>query len=543
MNALRGCGATRTLALAFAVSVVGCPFVAPAWANTSHPAVTVRGADVEFYAGHLVLDAKGGASLDDGVLHVTADRIVVDLNHNRYVAAGDVRVTGAARGSALAGAGAALGVDLSSHDGTLVAIAPTPSTYTVTGPLVEPAPVSGTGASPTPNPAETPFAAATPTPEPLALVDLEGEQPFATAAVATAHLGADVRLGAARVIVPGGRDVYLPSYVYTFASEVGYSQSNVSGSSEDIPIYFGSTRDSITGAHFTYSAATKVGIGLDHRIIDGGKAYDLFSVSPLYGDARDAEFTWYEQVNGHASQTIDGRAADGVGSVWTYGAIDSLHRSYLSLAASDSLLGDFETVTWQGAYEPLGTGWAGELFDFHLATSYGRSQPYAGGAAPVYDTSFDALVQAPALVLDPSSSLSLSADWSETFDDQPHRRFAAAYTATMTHRWDPFLTTRLSDTESPTVDVYPSFGDGTREYVSGQVATIAYQNGEPFAFTFGIAHAAALSAPPGISVQPWSASLDVRFRVSGSLAFDVSRSYGFGYLGQRFGGFGFQILP
>jgi len=524
-------------------------------AATLHPAVTVKGADVEFYAGHLVLDARGGATLDDGVLHVSADRIIVDLNHDRYVAAGNVHVSGAATGATQLQSGAALGIDLASHDGTLVAIAPLPTTYSVSGPLV-----TQTGASPQPSPSASPTPAgllpvpqpsaspasaefATPTPEPLALVDLEGETPFATASVATAHLGADVRLGSAHVIVPGGKGVYLPSFVYTFSSEVGYSQSNVAGSTEDIPIYFGSTRDSVTGAHFTYSAQTKVGVGLDHKLVDGDKAYDLFSVSPLYGHARDAEFTWHEQVNDHSSQTLDGLTADGLGSVWRYSAIDSLHRSYLGLTGSDSLAGDFETLVWQGAYEPLGAGWLGDLFDYHVATEYGRSQSYLSVVTPIYDTAFDALVQAPALVLDSSSSLSLQADWRQLFDDQPHRQFDSTYSATLTHRWDQFLTTKLADIENPIVDVYPSFNTGTREYISTQVATINYNNGEPFSFGLGLTHDAAFSAPPGIAVQPWFASLDVRFRVSSSLAFDVSRSYGFGYLGQRLGSIGFQILP
>ena len=527
----------------------------PVRAATLHPAVTVRGADVEFYSGHLVLDARGGATLDDGVLHVTADRIIVDLDHDRYVAAGDVHIAGAASGAALIQSGAALGIDLASHDGTLVTIAPAPATFTVTGPLVtqveaspEPSPTSSpvlAGLLPVPQPSAGATSApiATPTPQPLALVDLEGEAPFARAAVATAHLGADVRLGSARVIVPGGKDVYLPSYVYTFSSEVGYSQSNVAGSSEDIPIYFGSTRDSITGAHFTYNAQTKVGIGLDHRVVDGDKAYDLFSVSPLYGPVRDAEFTWHEQANEHASQTLDGLTADGIGSVWRYSALDSLHRSYVGLSALDSLAGDFESLVWQGAYEPLGAGWLGDLFEYHVATEYGRSQSKISATAPIYDTAFDALVQAPALALDSSSSLSLQADWRQLFDDQPHRQFATVYSATLTHRWDPNLTTKLADIENQVVDVYPSFDAGTRAYISAQVATINYNNGEPFSFAFGLTHAAALSAPPGIAVQPWFASLDVRFRVSPSLAFDLSRSYGFGYLGQRLGSIGFQILP
>src|SRR5207253_2552028 len=102
-----------------------------------------------------------------------------------------------------------------------------------------PAAVALTGATVSPIPPVVASGA-----EPLALADLEGEAPFARAAIATAHLGADVRLSSARVIVPGGKDVFIPSYVYTFSSEAGYSQSNVAGSGEDIPIYFGSTRDS-----------------------------------------------------------------------------------------------------------------------------------------------------------------------------------------------------------------------------------------------------------------------------------------------------------
>jgi len=538
----------------------------PAHAGTLHPAVTVRGANVDFYAGHLVLDAQGGATLDDGVLHVRADRIIVDLANDRFVAAGDVRIADAPTGSPTKDTGAALGVDLTSHDGTLVAISPSLVTYAVTGPLVTPlasptpaplaSPTPAPLASPTPSPSPSPTAtiagatptptpspSATPTPQPLALVDLQGETPFATASVATAHLGADVRLGSARVLVPGGKAVFLPSYVYTFSSDVGYSQNNVAGSNEDIPIYVGSTRDSITGIHLTYEPQTKVGFGVDHRIVDGDKAYDLFSVSPLLGPVRNAEFTWYDQLNAHASQTLDALTANDVGSVWRYSANDSMHRSYLSLSASNQLSGDFESLTWQGAYEPLGAGWLGQLFNYHVSTQYGRSQPYVIGGPPVYDTAFETLVQAPSLELDPSSSLALSADWRQLFDDSPHRQFAAAYGATVQHRWNGFLTTQLADFENPTVDVYPSQQTGTRTYVSRQVGSVIYGNGEPFAFRIDVTHQAALSAPPGISVQPWAADFDVRFRVSSSLAFELSRSYGFGYFGQRYGPLGFQVFP
>jgi len=499
----------------------------PAAAYTVHPAVTVRAANIDFYAGHLVLDASGGAFLDDGVAHVFADRILVDLSKNRYVAAGHV-VVYAANAAAANATGAALGVDLSTHQGTLVALDPVPASFDVSGANVAPAPALA--------PANRPS-------EPLSLVDLEGETPFARASVAVAHLGADVRLGSSRVIVPGGKDVFIPSYVYTFSSNAGYSQSNVSGSSEDIPIFFGSTRDSVSGAHFTYNAVTKVGVGIDHRIVDGDKAYDLFSVSPLNGPTKSANFTWQEQVNGHASQTLNARSVSLSGSSWNYNLSDSVHRSYFNLFAASGLFFNSEALAWQGAYEPLGSGWLGNLFNFHLVTQYGRSQTYSSGVAPVYTTSFESIVQAPSLLLNPSSSLSLQADWRQSFDNQPHRQFAATYGATLQHQWNRFVTTSLTDRETPIVDYYPSFDAGTRIYISQQEGTLSYVNSEPFALRLDLQHSALASVPFGFSIQPWSASLDVRFRVSSSLAFDIARSYGFGYNGQRFGSIGFQIFP
>lgn len=512
---------------------------AVAAAADQHRAVTLRGGDVEFYAGHLVLDARYGAYLDDGVLHVSADRIVLDLTANRFVAAGDVRVASASNATPVA-SGAALGVDLQTERGTLIALAPSPISYAVTGPTitaVTPPPATST---PAPSPSAMPSARPS---EPFALADLEGELPFARAASATAHLGADVRLTSARVIVPGGRDVALPSYVYTFSSDVGYAQSNVPGSSEDVPIYFGSTRDSVSGAHFTYDPVTKIGFGLDHRIVDGERAYDLFAASPLNGPTKDASFTWHEQINDRATQTLNGFTGGGIGSIWSYDATDSIHRSYLGLSGANTLAGNFENVSWQGAYEPLGAGWAGDTFKFHLATGYGRAQSYVAGQLPVYDTTYETLVEAPSLELSPSSSLSLQADWRQLFDDQPHRQFGAFYTATLQHRWNRFLSTQLSDTENPIADDFLAFGVGTRLYVSRQTGSIDYANVEPFEVRLDITHQAAFAVNSFAFVQPWSASADIRFRVNASLSLDLSRSYGFGFDGSRFGTLGFQILP
>jgi len=51
----------------------------PLTASAARQTITVTGTKVLFYASHLMLDADGHALLDDGVLHVTADHISLDL--------------------------------------------------------------------------------------------------------------------------------------------------------------------------------------------------------------------------------------------------------------------------------------------------------------------------------------------------------------------------------------------------------------------------------------------------------------------------------
>ena len=217
----------RSSLVALACYALGASATAPAASAALHPTLSVSAQTVGFYAGHVVLDARGEADLNDGVVRVQADRIIVDLRANRYVAAGHVIVTGLniERGDAL-------GVDLASHEGVLLAAGASSPRLFLHGAV----------------PSES--APATPPQEPLALPDTGFEQPYAVAKRAVAHLDADVRLAGARIIVPGGQSVPLPSYVFTFSSDPGYVVTNINTSGEDIPIYYGSTPNSIQGVHF-----------------------------------------------------------------------------------------------------------------------------------------------------------------------------------------------------------------------------------------------------------------------------------------------------
>ena len=523
-------GAARGLGIA-ALGCLALAFARPAAAQL-HPTISLSAQAIGFYAGHIVLDARGGARLNDGVLTVSADRIIVDLRANRYIAAGNVTVNGAAIAH-----GDALGITLTTHSGVLIGSGPQPVREFYDG--------SALG---------QPVAPAALPQEPLALPDLGFEQPYALARRAVAHLGADVRLAAAQIIVPGGESVPLPSYVFTFSSDPGYAISNLNTGSEDVPIYFGSTPNSIQGIHFSYNPKIKVAIGLDDHIVYGNRAYDLLSFGPLIGPNKVFNFTWQHYINEHASQTFNSQSLFGVGTFNTYDVRDSIHRSFLGLDASASNGFNAATFSWQGFDQPIGTPQDARLY-FHLRSEYGYTHvrdnfpfpPFAQTDVlpnTVFHRALESYIYTRPFQLGPRTSLSASADLVGESDVLPHRQLRAAYQVTLDRRWNNIVETTFADRELPQYDFYPSLSMGFHSRISAQTLQLSYDRGDPFALRLGIDHATARSdSPTPPFVFPWVVTADVRFRVSQSLSLDLSRSYFFGYNGQRFGSLGFQVLP
>ena len=529
---------------AFALAALLVPVAAAA--GTAHPAVTVSGTTVLFYAGHVMLDARGKARLDDGVLHVSADRILLDLRADRYVAAGDVIVTPAFGGGAPA-SGAAIGVDLKTHRGLFVSLAPIVSRSAVDGSTVN-APL---------DPGSLPS-------EPLALPDAAGEQPFAVAPRAVAHLGADVRLQRARVLVPGGREVGLPSYVYTFSPDQGYNVTNIADSGEDVPITFGSTRNSIQGAHFAYDQLVKLSLGLDEHIVDGQRSYVIASVAPLNGPRHIGNFLWVDDINAHTTQTYNAGAINGFGVSQSYDLSDSAHRSYFDLSA-ETFGGSGQSSTrlgWQGYDQQVGSTGLASLLYFHLRSEYGlgySATPFApvpfspAVVLPrfVWHTGLELYTTTSAFTVSRGSTVTLSADYKSLRDTLPHDQFTDTYSASLSHVWNNELSTSVSQTFEPIHDGYPNRGGGPgfqpagyRTVFDSQQAAVFYSNPSGFALRVNVNHdLAGTDNPNGIGVEPWTLGADVRFRVSPSLSLDVSRSYFIGPEGRRFGSFGIQIFP
>lgn len=531
MTSLRGRAARAFALLAFMLSFANFLAPVPAAAFARHPTLELHAAEVRFYAGHLVLDAEGTAALVDGPLRIEADRIIVDLRAKRCVAAGNVIVAGGARTAQ----GAAFGLDLASRFGLLV---------------------SAQSSEPWGSAATAPATAfATAPAEPLALPDLGGEEPFAVAAGAVVHVGADVRLESARVNAGAPRALYLPSYVYTYSSDTGYVVNNVPGANEDVPIYFYSTPTSIEGLHFLYNPVTKLGIGLDAHLVDGSRAYDLISLAPLFGPNHTLNFTWQQQINAHATQTFASSSATSVGTQNLYDVRDSVHRSFLELVASQYHQQNATDLAWQGYDEPLAPGGLGSKLYFHLRTNYGLVHAPSSAPGPpfsptdvlpatVFHTGIEGYLATQPFGLGRNATLTLSADGRRLIDTTPHAQTSQTYTAGVTVRWNRFLTINLYDSETPVHDEYPSVGAAFATHLSTQTVNAFYSHGDGLSLVLSAVHSNAQTTNPSpFIVTPWVASADVRFRLNSRLSLDLSRSYYFGFEGQRFSSLGVQILP
>jgi hypothetical protein len=215
---------------------------------------------------------------------------------------------------------------------------------------------------------------------------------------------------------------------------------------------------------------------------------------------------------------------------------------------------------WQSYDQHLGTHGLGSLLYFHLRSEWGvgynaSTFPFAPFAADVnlprsvWHTALELYTTTSAFSVGPGSSLTLSADYRDLHETLPHTQFATTYSAGLTHVWNSFVSTSFSENLQPTHDGYPNPGDGLppvgyRTVFNSQQVAIFYTNPNAFALDLNAVHQTAGSdSPNGAIAQPWGVSTLVRFRLTRSLSLQLSRSYSFGFEGQRFGAYGVQIFP
>ena len=525
---------TRLIAAVSAVWVLA--LLRPAAADEPlHPTVSLQAAFVGFYPGHLVLDGIGDAVLDDGMLRVHADRIILDMRAQRYVAAGAVTVQPTLSSTAVPAQGDALGIDLTTRQGVLVNTGAAQASEAVNGATIGGPATIAPGA------------------EPLALPDVGFEQPYARASSAVAHVGADVRLRNAHVIVPGGESIGFPSYVYSYSSNPGYSNTNIFTNGEDLPIYFGSTANSVQGMHLSYNTVTKIAFGLDSHFV-GPQSYVLLSGSPLFGPTKIFNLTWQDNINNHTSQTFTSSTTTNIGTTNSYDLRDSVHRSFFELTGFGQPGSAGGQIAWQSFDQYFGGG-SGSKPYYYLRTEYGGTyvgQPFSFAPFPidavlpntVWHTAVEGYLGTQTFDFGQNASLYGSADLRAETDTLPHRQVSQVYRLSLYTRVTRALSATFSESAAPVFDDYPSVSTIYHSRINVQTLTLNYDNGDPFALLLTGTHAgASTDNPAGLAETPWELTAQLRFRATRSLSIEVTRSYFFGYNGERFSGLGVQLFP
>ena len=391
--------------------------------------------------------------------------------------------------------------------------------------------------------------------EPLALPDFGNEPVFATASRAVAHVGSDVRLTGAKVLVPGSASVSLPSYVYMYSSDPGYTVSNFVGATEDVPLFFGSTRNSVQGIHFIYRPDVHFSFGLDERIVNGPKGYVLLSGAPLTGNSKALTATWQDAINSHTQQTLTSTSLQGFGTTNAYDIRDGVHRSFFEVAAGQFHSNVNAQLAWQSYDEaPARNGAFSHLF-FHLRSDYGIVHtPLQFGYPPlptdvylpqnIYHLAGELYVATQPLALGPATTTYASADARYVHDTLPHNLSTQTFGLTLNQRMNRYVTLGANVSDTPVEDGYPYLNAVYASHFDTETATFSYNRSGYFSMLLTGTHAtASTQLPTGIIATPWSAGADVRFRLVPTLSVELGRSYYFGFEGQHFGTWTFQIFP
>jgi hypothetical protein len=260
--------------------------VAPPAVTPPAPKVDVRADAVAlypFYAGTTLLDAHGHVVVRAGTRTLTADAVRYDLNANRLVAAGHVRV---ASPDPTAGFDAvACAIDFARGTTAYERLDPEPATFAF----------RGTSASAA---VEGPADAAT-----FAVADVSGGAPYVRGRHAYVVPGANVRFSPAIFSTGAGPPAQIPTFLYTFA-RTNFSQNSLPGASFDQPFPLFGTAASLTQGHLRYDPVNDGSIALDERLVQGNTAYASASWIPLRGQRADIDA--FSQLRRGVTQTFSG---------------------------------------------------------------------------------------------------------------------------------------------------------------------------------------------------------------------------------------------
>ena len=520
----------RKLAFA-AVAWSFCTGVAFAEAMPSK--VDVRADSVGFfpYANATLLAADGHVVVRTGTRTILGDAMRWDLQKNRLVVTGNVRIVGGPSEVD----GVAYARNLATGEAYVVRIDPIPATF-----AVRYDDMSSAREGPAP-------------PGYFDSVDLDGQRPYMRSHHAIVTPGGSVRMLPAEFPTAAGPSLTLPTYLYTLVQNQYIALSAAPAASFDQPYSLFGTPASLTAAHLRYDSTNGVTEALDNRLVDGNKAYLVTSVLPF----RDSQFDL------HAFEVIRPGLQQTLTATHLFG--DPFVRDLLSYQLQES--GKLLTQTIQ--FNQVGPSNSAEfdvgtyehdikhIFGYQLKASYGYDHNYGGFPyTNDYRVGGDALITAPPITI---FNTNLTAKYEESFTayDYPHEITTGTTTVTAGRKITPsvslFAQVQFEQSDNHYSDLavgrvalglpppgspyyapdgtpYPGYFaySGLNTYRSYELqSTINGRGDDRVQLTMYYNH----DFPQfhGYGPAPLYVSLDIVRRITPSLRIEVGRSYSFGW--------------
>jgi hypothetical protein len=491
----------------------------------------VRATAIAFYPAASLLAADGNVHVRSGNRTIDADHVRIDLQKNRILATGNVRVHSATHDLKAA----VYAFDPAQDRATLIEIGDTTSaTLLVQG---DADPILGKAA---PGTFETP--------------DVGGVRPYIKTRHAVVTPNANVRFTPALFPTGIGKDVPSPSYMYTFVSNSSFSQSSLPPVSFDQPYGLFGTPNSLLAAHLRLDAHGGSGVALDEHLVDSDRAYLVTSFIPTGGTRTD--LTSFQKMNKFLNQTLNGTYERDYGQL-AY-AINDTGKLFATKEAISIGNGDFVDDVSVTTFDHE----VKHLIAYRMSADYGYDHfPSQLPFVDDFRTTLNAFLSTPSGWHGPlHTDLTVNYTVQSTTYSYPHQLFSGTVLGSLSKSLKNGLNLNVSASfaqiasryadslkyvlglpnpadpyYAPDGTLYPGYfayqGIGTqRTYaLAGSYAPNPRLNTQ-----FSLTYADDFPQFHGLGRPPLSAFLDVRFPIAANLSLEYGRTYVFGWGGQRF---------
>ena len=495
----------------------------------------VRADAVAFYpyANVALVAADGDVVVRFAGRTISARSVRIDLAKNRLLATDGVRVT---RGRGVV-TGNAYAYDLLTGSAVVMRLDPVPATYRVRGDDAA-------------SEVEAPVAAGT-----FDAADLDGQRPYMRSHHAVVTPNGAVRMAPAEFPTAAGPSVTLPTYLYTLVQNQYIAQSAAPPASFDQPYLLAGTPNSVTAANLRYDAQNGVTLGVDEHLVDGQRAYVATSFLPL----RDRQFdvTAFDVLRPGLQQTFTATQTMGRGATTATAyklqesgalTIETLQATHFDGSSSVGL----DTSTY--AHD------VGRYFSYQIHGGYGYDRneggfPYAND----FRTTAGGFVASPTVTVF-GSSVNAKYDYTLTAYDVPHEVTDGNLTFTVArplgrnvralgtiafgqddNRYRDVATGILAlGLPNPAVPYYAPDGTvfpgyyayaGLTTYRTYAMQTTIQGRGDD-RVQVTLTHTRDFPQYHGYGRPPYDLDVDVKRRITPTLAAELGRSYDFGWGGQ-----------